>query len=53
MSSGGKKKKKKKQVNVPPLKFHSKDNTLAEIHEREFRSILLKMISELKEDTNN
>jgi aromatic ring-opening dioxygenase catalytic subunit (LigB family) len=32
--------------------FKSKDNELAEISEKEFRIILLKMINDLKEDSN-
>jgi hypothetical protein len=30
----------------------SKDNELAEVSEKEFRSLLLKMVNNLKEDSN-
>jgi hypothetical protein len=47
------------QSNVSPLNSHhnnstseSKDNELAEISEKEFRSLLLKIISDLKENSH-
>jgi hypothetical protein len=49
----------KKTGNVLPPNFHhnnltseSKDNVFAEEVERELRCLLLKMISDLKEDSN-
>jgi hypothetical protein len=40
------------QKSPQQLETESKDNELAEMFEREFRSLMLKMISDLKEDSN-
>jgi hypothetical protein len=37
---------------IPTTTTESKDNELAKMSEREFRRLLLKMITDLKEDSN-